>query len=75
MIAEKNLVQKSFHSIHLGFSCMSIISLRGGFRGGGVRPPPLSGIRPPADPKGPPFDTFWEIHFWPTDSKIFLKAP
>ena len=34
-----------------------------------------SGIRPPADPKGPPFDTFSEIRFWPTNSKIFLKAP
>ena len=34
-----------------------------------------SGIRPPADPKGPPFDTFSEIHCWPTDPKIFLKAP
>ena len=22
-----------------------------------------------------PFDTFSEIHFWPTDPKIFLKAP
>ena len=41
--------------------------------GGGGRPP--SGIRPPADPKGLPFDTFSEIHFWPTDPKIFLKAP
>ena len=41
--------------------------------GGGVRP--SSGIRPPADPKGPPFDTFSEIHFWPTDPKIFPKAP
>ena len=37
--------------------------------------PPPSGIRPPADPKGPPFDTFSEIHFWRTDPKIFLKAP
>ena len=52
---------------------------RGGFRGGGGgrgvfgRTP--SGIRPPADPKGHPFDTFSEIHFWPTDPKIFLKAP
>ena len=45
----------------------------GGGRGDG-RPPP-SGIRPPADPKGPPFDTFSEIPFWPTDPKIFLKAP
>ena len=32
-------------------------------------------IRPPADPKGPPFDTFSEINFWPADPKIFLKAP
>ena len=31
-------------------------------------------LRPPADPKGPPFDTFSEIHFWPTEPKIFLKA-
>ena len=35
---------------------------------------PSSGIRSHADPKGP-FDTFSEIHFWPTDPKIFLKAP
>ena len=40
-----------------------------------MRPPPSSGIRPPADPKGPHFDTFSEIHFLPTDPKIFLKAP
>ena len=43
--------------------------------GGGGRFPPPSGIRPPADPKGTPFDTFSEIHFWPTDPRIFLKAP
>ena len=43
--------------------------------GGGRSPPPPSGIRPPADPKGPPFDTFSDIQFWPTDPKIFLKAP
>ena len=42
--------------------------------GGGADASP-SGIRPPADPKGPPFDTFSEIHFWPTDPKYFLKAP
>ena len=48
--------------------------VRGGFKGGGGggRTPLPSGIRPPADPKGPPFDTFSEI---PTDPKIFLKAP
>ena len=46
----------------------------GGYGGGRWRTPP-SGIRPPADPRGPPFDTFSEIHFCPTDPKIFLKAP
>ena len=46
----------------------------GGAGGGCGRPLP-SGIRPPADPKGPPFDTFSEIHFWPSDPKNFLKAP
>ena len=36
--------------------------------GGGCGRLSSSGIRPPADPKGPPFDTFSsEIHFWPTD--------
>ena len=49
--------------------------IRGGFRGGGEADAPSSGIRPPADPKGLPFDTFQEIHFWPTDPKIFLRAP
>ena len=34
-----------------------------------------SAIRPPADPKGPPFVLFWDIHFWLTDLKIFVKAP
>ena len=36
---------------------------------------PPSGIRPPADPKGPPFVLFWDIQFWLTGLKIFLKAP
>ena len=36
-----------------------------------IRRPFPSGIRPPADPKGP-FDTFSEIYFWPTDPKICL---
>ena len=35
----------------------------------------LSGIRPPADSKGPPFVTFSEIHFLPIDPKVFLMAP
>ena len=59
---------------------MTIIDIfRGGFRfrkgGRGADAFLPSGIRPPADPKGPPFDTFSQIHFWPTDLKIFLKAP
>ena len=55
---------------------VKIAKARSGFRGGGGRtPPPPSGIRPPADPKGPPFDTFSEINFWRTEPKIFLKAP
>ena len=29
----------------------------------------------PCRPKGSPFGTFSEIHFWPTDPKFFLKAP
>ena len=41
-----------------------------GFREGRMPPPP-SGIRPPADPKGTPFVLFWDIHFWMTDLKLF----
>ena len=62
------------HIVHIillylqAFACTSINlgpgqEGRGGFRGGG------------GDLKGPPFDTFSEIHFWPTDPKIFIKAP
>ena len=45
--------------------------------GGGVGGMTLffSGIRStPSRPKGSPFVLFWDIHFWPTDLKIFLKA-
>ena len=52
--------------------------LGGGGGGGwsaGLWTPLPSGIRTPANPKGPPFDNFSEIYFWPTDPKIFLKAP
>ena len=42
---------------------------------GGKRRKPFSGIRPPADPKGPLFLIFRDIHFSLTDPKIFLKAP
>ena len=42
--------------------------------GGGWTPPPPQGFEL-CQPKGSPFDTFSEIHFWPTDPKIFLKAP
>ena len=34
-----------------------------------------SGIRPPADPKGPPLVLFKKSNFGPTNPKIFLKAP
>ena len=49
---------------------------RGGFRveGGGGADAFPPGIRPPAYPKAPPFGTFQEIHFLPTDPKIFLNA-
>ena len=33
-----------------------------------------SGIRPYADPKGPPFCTILRYTFWLTEPKIFLKA-
>ena len=56
---------------------------RGGFRGGGGVGGGGGGGRislalrdsTPCRPKGSPFDTISEIHFWPTDPKIFLKAP
>ena len=51
------------------------VNVFSGFLFSGSADAPVSGIRPPADPKGPPFDTFSEIHFWRTDPKIFLKAP
>ena len=40
---------------------------RGGFRGGGAEAISLR--------DSTPFGTFSEIHFWPTDPKIFLRAP
>ena len=43
--------------------------------GGGEGGRPLLRDSTPCRPKGSPFDTFSEIHFWPTDPKIFLKAP
>ena len=46
----------------------------GGGGGGGGRSPLRDSTR--CRPKGsPPFDTFSEIPFWPTDPKIVLKAP
>ena len=46
----------------------------GGGGGYGGRPSPLRDSTP-CRPKGPPFDTFSDIYFWPTDPKIFLKEP
>ena len=43
--------------------------------GAGRRTPPPQGFDPLPTQRVPPFDTFSEIHFWPTDPKIFLKAP
>ena len=44
-----------------------------GFKvGGGGGGRSLSEIRTPADPKGPPFVLFWDIHFWLT-LKIFWR--
>ena len=82
-------IVKDFNSILNRFKLISFLHVKGQYRssftefksvscqsrGGGGGGRPSSGIRPPADPKGPPFDTFSEIHFWPTDPKIFLKAP
>ena len=46
--------------------------LRGGFRGCGRLPLRDSTT---CQPKESPFGIFQEIDFWPTDPKIFLKAP
>ena len=35
---------------------------------------PFAGIRPTADPKGPPFVLFWDIHFWLTDKNVSKGA-
>ena len=57
-------------------SLFSNLVIRGGFRGGG-----LGGLRfllrdsTPCRPKVPPLVLFKKICFWPTDPKIFLKAP
>ena len=51
------------------------ITRRGGFRGGGRPPPPPSGIRPPADPKGPILILFQKSICGRPTPKIFLKAP
>ena len=42
--------------------------------GGGDAPPPQV-FDPLPTQRVPPFDTFSEIHFCPTDPKIVLKAP
>ena len=55
----------------LGFNCQLPCTYKingclesGADLGGRWTPPPPSGIRPPADPKGPPFVLFWDIHIW-----------
>ena len=66
------IIQRFYQTSCLPEECILffVIPLKSGADLGGGGAPP-SGIRPPADPKGPPFDTFSEIHFWPTDPKIF----
>ena len=55
------------------FSSFLVESLRtGADLGGGDAP--FSGIRPPADPNGPPFELFSDIQFWRTDPKVFRKC-
>ena len=55
---------------------MSGADLGGGGGGGYVADTPTpQGFDPLPTQRVPPFDTFSEIHFWPTDPKIFLKAP
>ena len=58
VISQKSRLRKQFQS--------------GADLGGGAGAP-SSGIRPDADPKGPPFVIFWDIPFRLTDPKIFLN--
>ena len=59
----------------------TILNHRGGFRegerggggGGGGRTPSSSGIRPPADPKGPPLILFQKSIFGRPTLKFFLR--
>ena len=52
-----------------------IFFIRSGFRRGAGGRLISSGIRPPANSKSARGGTFQEVHFWPTDPKIFLNAP
>ena len=47
---------------------------RGGFRGEGGGDVFSSGIRPPPDPKGPPFELFWDIPFLADRPNNFSKG-
>ena len=49
--------------------------LQGGFEGETGSGHPFSWIGPPHQPKGPPLVLICDIHFSPTNSKIFLKVP
>ena len=59
--------------IHIVSSLRKSVLLGGVDLGGGGRPPPLRDSTP-CRPKGSHFDTFSEIHFWPTDPKNFSKG-
>ena len=54
---------------------MKIIPAGADLGGGGRTPPPPSGIRLPADPKGSPLCTILRYPNLVTDPKNFLKAP
>ena len=67
----------ALHTLHRNSTHLAVrtrlttIKIRGGFRGGGVRSRPLSGIRPPADPKGPPLILFQKSIFGRPTLKFF----
>ena len=48
--------------------------IRGGLGGGGSFAFLQGWIRPPADPKDPPFGTFYEIQFWLTGLNLVPPA-
>ena len=50
--------KKNIYIIKVNYDISGADLGEGSGGGGGGKPSPTSGIRPPADPKGPPFGTF-----------------